>query len=42
MLVLTGMTGQVLMNNKAIRVPSYATYHAINGTLKVLSSVNNI
>ncbi|CAP35040.2 Protein CBR-GCY-9 [Caenorhabditis briggsae] len=31
-----GMTGQVLMNNKAIRVPSYATYHAINGTLKVI------
>lgn len=22
-----GATGQVLMNNKAIRVPSYATYH---------------
>ncbi|EGT29930.1 hypothetical protein CAEBREN_30737 [Caenorhabditis brenneri] len=31
-----GMTGQVLMNNKAIRVPSYATYHAINGTLKIV------
>lgn len=30
-----GATGQVLMNNKAIRVPSYATYHATNGTLKV-------
>jgi len=26
-----GSTGQVLMNNKAIRVPSYATYHTKNG-----------
>lgn len=24
------------MNNKAIRVPSYATYHATNGTLKIV------
>uniref|UniRef100_A0A1I7XBV4 guanylate cyclase n=1 Tax=Heterorhabditis bacteriophora TaxID=37862 RepID=A0A1I7XBV4_HETBA len=29
-------TGQVLMNNKAIRVPSYATYHTTNGTLKIV------
>uniref|UniRef100_A0A1I8B6F9 ANF_receptor domain-containing protein n=1 Tax=Meloidogyne hapla TaxID=6305 RepID=A0A1I8B6F9_MELHA len=26
-----GVTGQVLVNNKAIRVPSYATYHTKNG-----------
>jgi hypothetical protein len=26
-----GVTGQVLINNKAIRVPSYATYHTKNG-----------
>uniref|UniRef100_A0A8R1DGW6 Guanylate cyclase n=2 Tax=Caenorhabditis japonica TaxID=281687 RepID=A0A8R1DGW6_CAEJA len=31
-----GATGQVLMNNKAIRVPSYATYYATNGTLKIV------
>ncbi|KHJ88415.1 ligand-binding protein, receptor family [Oesophagostomum dentatum] len=31
-----GATGQVLMNNKAIRVPSYATYHITNGTLRIV------
>ncbi|PAV62598.1 hypothetical protein WR25_26427 isoform A [Diploscapter pachys] len=31
-----GATGQVLMNNKAIRVPSYATYYTTNGTLKII------
>ncbi|KAK6766572.1 hypothetical protein RB195_026075 [Necator americanus] len=31
-----GATGQVLMNNKAIRVPSYATYHTTNGTLRIV------
>ncbi|CAJ0946898.1 unnamed protein product, partial [Mesorhabditis belari] len=31
-----GVTGQVLMNNKAIRVPSYATYHTANGTLRIV------
>ncbi|CAI5456087.1 unnamed protein product [Caenorhabditis angaria] len=31
-----GATGQVLMNNKAIRVPSYATYYVTNGTLKIV------
>lgn len=24
------------MNNKAIRVPSYATYHTTNGTLRIV------
>jgi hypothetical protein len=28
-----GATGQVLMNSKGIRVPSYATYHIKNGGL---------
>lgn len=32
----SGATGQVLMNNKAIRVPSYATYHTTNGTLRIV------
>lgn len=32
----TGSTGQVLMNNKAIRVPSYATYHVKNGTMRIV------
>ncbi|CAJ0584558.1 unnamed protein product, partial [Mesorhabditis spiculigera] len=31
-----GVTGLVLMNNKAIRVPSYATYHTSNGTLRIV------
>ncbi|GMR47297.1 hypothetical protein PMAYCL1PPCAC_17492, partial [Pristionchus mayeri] len=31
-----GTTGQVLMNNKAIRVPSYAVYFASNGTLDIV------
>ncbi|CAK5083353.1 unnamed protein product [Meloidogyne enterolobii] len=31
-----GVTGQVLINNKAIRVPSYATYHTKNGTMKIV------
>ncbi|CAB3399460.1 unnamed protein product [Caenorhabditis bovis] len=31
-----GATGHVLMNNKAIRVPSYATYYSTNGTLKIV------
>ncbi|KAJ1361806.1 Receptor-type guanylate cyclase gcy-9 [Parelaphostrongylus tenuis] len=31
-----GVTGQVLMNHKAIRVPSYATYHITNGTLRIV------
>lgn len=31
-----GATGQVLMNNKAIRVPSYATYYVKNGTMKIV------
>lgn len=24
------------MNNKAVRVPSYATYYVINGTMKIV------
>lgn len=32
LLFLLGATGQVLMNNKAVRVPSYATYYVYNGT----------
>ncbi|VDM38611.1 unnamed protein product [Toxocara canis] len=31
-----GMTGQVLINSKAIRVPSYAIYHIINGTTRIV------
>ncbi|KAI1709792.1 adenylate and guanylate cyclase catalytic domain-containing protein [Ditylenchus destructor] len=31
-----GSTGQVLMNNKAVRVPSYATYYVKNGTMKIV------
>ena len=31
-----GVTGQVLMNNKAIRVPSYATYHTKNGSMRIV------
>jgi hypothetical protein len=31
-----GVTGQVLMNNKAVRVPSYATYFVVNGTMKIV------
>ncbi|GMR62469.1 hypothetical protein PMAYCL1PPCAC_32664, partial [Pristionchus mayeri] len=31
-----GTTGQVLINNKAIRVPSYAVYYASNGTLDIV------
>ncbi|KAI6244143.1 Protein kinase domain-containing protein [Aphelenchoides fujianensis] len=31
-----GSTGQVLMNNKAVRVPSYATYHVVNGTMRIV------
>lgn len=33
--LVTGSTGQVLMNNKAIRVPSYATYHTKNGMTEI-------
>lgn len=33
---LLGVTGQVLMNNKAIRVPSYATYYVKNGTMRIV------
>ncbi|CAD5234238.1 unnamed protein product [Bursaphelenchus xylophilus] len=31
-----GSTGQVLMNNKAVRVPSYATYFVKNGTVRIV------
>lgn len=31
-----GTTGQVLMNNKAVRVPSYATYYVKNGTVRIV------
>ncbi|VDM59411.1 unnamed protein product [Angiostrongylus costaricensis] len=31
-----GVTGQVLMNHKAIRVPSYATYHITNSTMRIV------
>ena len=31
-----GATGQVLMNTKAVRVPSYATYHVQNGTMRIV------
>lgn len=34
--LIAGATGQVLMNNKAIRVPSYATYHTTNGSLRIV------
>ena len=33
---ISGSTGQVLMNNKAVRVPSYATYYVINGTMRIV------
>ncbi|VDM37368.1 unnamed protein product [Toxocara canis] len=32
-----GMTGQVLINSKALRVPSYATYYVSNGTKKIVA-----
>uniref|UniRef100_A0A7E4V5L5 Guanylate cyclase n=1 Tax=Panagrellus redivivus TaxID=6233 RepID=A0A7E4V5L5_PANRE len=32
----TGSTGQVLMNSKGVRVPSYATYYTQNGTMKIV------
>lgn len=31
-----GATGQVLMNNKAVRVPSYATYYTKGGTMRIV------
>ncbi|KAH7718588.1 Protein GCY-9 protein [Aphelenchoides avenae] len=31
-----GATGQVLINNKAVRVPSYATYMVVNGTVRIV------
>uniref|UniRef100_A0A0N5AS83 Guanylate cyclase n=1 Tax=Syphacia muris TaxID=451379 RepID=A0A0N5AS83_9BILA len=31
-----GMTGQVVINNKAFRVPSYATYYAANGSMRIV------
>lgn len=31
-----GSTGQVLMNNKAVRVPSYATYYVRNGSMRIV------
>ncbi|VDK29373.1 unnamed protein product [Gongylonema pulchrum] len=31
-----GMTGQVLINNEAIRVPRYATYQISNGSLRIV------
>uniref|UniRef100_A0A915C7J8 Guanylate cyclase n=1 Tax=Parascaris univalens TaxID=6257 RepID=A0A915C7J8_PARUN len=31
-----GMTGQVLINSKAIRVPSYAVYHISNGAMRIV------
>ncbi|KAI1704079.1 adenylate and guanylate cyclase catalytic domain-containing protein [Ditylenchus destructor] len=31
-----GATGQVLMNNKAVRVPSYATYFVKNSTMRIV------
>ena len=34
--ILIGATGQVLMNNKAVRVPSYATYLTKNGTMRIV------
>ncbi|VDK32976.1 unnamed protein product [Gongylonema pulchrum] len=30
------MTGQVLINNEAVRVPSYATYQISNGSLRIV------
>jgi hypothetical protein len=30
-----GATGKVLMNNKAMRVPSYAAYQITNGRMKI-------
>ncbi|KAH7726719.1 GCY-9 protein [Aphelenchoides avenae] len=30
-----GATGQVLINNRAVRVPSYATYYVHNGTMRI-------
>ncbi|KAI6209361.1 Guanylate cyclase [Aphelenchoides besseyi] len=32
----SGVSGQVLMNEKGVRVPSYATYHIINGTMRIV------
>ncbi|CAD5234237.1 unnamed protein product [Bursaphelenchus xylophilus] len=31
-----GVSGQVLMNNKGVRVPSYATYYVVNGTMRIV------
>lgn len=31
-----GATGQVLMNNKGVRVPSYATYYVRNGSMLIV------
>ncbi|KAI6205271.1 Guanylate cyclase [Aphelenchoides besseyi] len=31
-----GVSGQVLMNEKGVRVPSYATYYTINGTMQIV------
>lgn len=30
------MTGHVLMNNDAVRVPSYAVYQITNGSLRIV------
>lgn len=34
--MIAGMTGQVLINSKAIRVPSYAIYHISNATMRIV------
>ncbi|VDK55950.1 unnamed protein product [Anisakis simplex] len=34
-----GMSGHVLTNKKAIRVPSYAIYHVSNGTVRVVQQM---
>lgn len=30
------MTGQVLIDNEAVRIPSYTTYQVYNGTLRTV------
>lgn len=34
------MTGQVVINSKALRVPSYATYYVTNGSMRIVVELN--
>lgn len=37
---MLGATGQVLMNNKGVHVPSYVTYMTKNGTMHTVVELN--